>query len=124
LEFKRELSLDTDGQKNEAERDAQGMANAGGGVIVYGIEEIDLLDGGTGAGARRPIEDGTLYERLNGVLDARGAPRLVFDLHAIAADHGGVYLVLDVSGRRRPHQASDGRYYMRRGTQVRPNERS
>jgi Putative DNA-binding domain len=119
LEFKRELSLDTEGQKNEAERNAQGTANAGGGVILYGIEEAELLDDGTGAGAPRPIEDGALYERLNGVLDARGAPRLVFDLHPIAADHGRVSLVLDVSGRRRPHQASDGRYYMRRGTQVR-----
>ena len=119
LEFKRELNLDTEGQKHEAERDAQGMANAGGGVIVYGIEEVELLDGGTGAGACRPLEDGTLYERLNSVLDARGEPRLVFDLHSITAASGGTYLVLDISGRRRPHQCSDGRYHMRRGTQVR-----
>lgn len=33
-----------------------------------------------------------------------------------------MYFVLEVSGRRRPHQASDGRYYGRRGTRVRRME--
>ena len=37
----------------------------------------------------------------------------------IRAATGGVYLVLEVFGRRRPHQAHDRRYYGRRGTRVR-----
>jgi hypothetical protein len=95
------------------------MANAGGGIIAYGIDELTLLDGGTGAGSLTPLADGALYERLNALLDDRGQPRLLFDLHAVQAANGGMYLVLDVSGRRRPHQANDGRYYLRRGTQKR-----
>lgn len=111
LEFKRELNLNTDGEKKEAEHDAQAMGNAGGGVIVYGIEETALSDGATGAGSLCPLTDASLYERLNAMLDDRGQPRLVFDLHAASAVGGGMYLGLDISGRRRPHQAQDGRYY-------------
>jgi hypothetical protein len=116
LEFKRELSLDTDGAKREVERDALAMANGGGGAIVYGIDEAPLPDGGTAASAPRPLADGSLYERLNSLLDDRGEPRLSFDLYAVDAAEGGLYLVLDIAGRRRPHRSNDGRYYGRRGT--------
>lgn len=119
LEFKREPCLDSDGHKREVERDATAMANGRGGVIIYGIEEAALPDGGTAASALRPITDGSLYERLNSLLDARGEPRLSFDLYAVDAERGGFYLVLDVAGRRRPHRASNGRYYGRRGTSAR-----
>jgi hypothetical protein len=120
LEFKRELCLDKDGQKKEVERDAMAMANGGGGVIVYGIDEAPLPDGGTAASALRPLVDGSLYERLNSLLDDRGEPRLSFDLYAVEASDDGLYLVLDIAGRRRPHRAHDGRYYGRRGTSARP----
>jgi hypothetical protein len=119
VEFKRELRLDTDGAKREVERDAMAMANGGGGVIVYGIEEAPLPDGGTAASALRPLADGSLYERLNSLLDDRGEPRLGFDLYALEAACSGLYLVLDVAGRRRPHRANDRRYYGRRGTSSR-----
>ena len=119
LEFKRELHLGTDGQRREAEKDALAMANAGGGVIVYGIEEAQVPDGGSAASAPRSL-DGDLYERLNSLLDDRGSPRLSFDLYPVEATGGGIYLVLDISGPRRPHMANDGRYFGRRGTSSRP----
>jgi hypothetical protein len=120
LEFKGDLVLDREGEKREAERDAQGMAYGGGGVIVYGVSEVHLPDGGRGAGHLTPLTDGSLYERLRDVLDSRGYPRLLFDLHAVDAAQTGLYLVLNVSGRRRPHQGHDGRYYGRRGTSICP----
>jgi hypothetical protein len=120
LELKRELNLDTPGEKNEVEHDAQGLAAGGGGVIVYGVDEVALDDGTTAAGTLNPLADGTLYDRLEQVLDSRGQPRLPFELHEIRAADGGMYLVLEVFGRRRPRQAHDGRYYGRRGTMVRP----
>lgn len=119
LDFKRELPLSSDTERKDAEHDAQAMANGSGGVIIYGIDEVTLDDGTVGAGSLCPLQDGSLYERLNSLLDDRGQPRLVFELYAIAAAEGGTYLVLDVSGRRRPHMAQDGRYYMRRGTSSR-----
>lgn len=122
LEFKGELHLDTDAQKLKVERHALGMAAGGGGHIIYGIAEVDLPDGGRAAGELQPLADGSLYERLEAVLDSRGQPRLVFELHPVRANDGGLYLVLEISGRRRPHRASDGRYYGRRGTRVREME--
>ncbi len=118
LEFKRELRLATEGERREVERDALAMSNGGGGIIIYGMEEAPLPDGGTAASALRPLEDGSLYERLNSLLDDRGSRRLSFDLYAVDAA-GGLCLVLDISGPRRPHMANDGRYYGRRGTSSR-----
>ena len=120
LEYKRELNLDTPGEKSEAEHDAHALANSGGGTIVYGIEESTGNDGATGAGLLRPLSDGRLYEKLNQVLDDRGNPRLIFNIYSVPAALGGSYLVLDIAGRRRPHQSNDSRYYVRRGTQKRP----
>jgi hypothetical protein len=119
LEFKRELRLDTGAEKREAERDAQGMAGAGGGHIIYGIAEAELADGTTAASELTPLADGSLYERLNNVLDSRGEPRLPFDIHALTAAEGGSYLVVEVFGGRRPHRSSRGHYYVRRNLLVR-----
>lgn len=119
LEFKRELALATPGEKNEAERDAMGIANAGGGHIVYGLDEGQLEDGSVVAVRLTPLQDGGLYEQLNNVLDSRGDPKLAFDLHAISCANGGIYLVLEIFGHRRPHMASDGRYQLRRNLLVR-----
>jgi len=98
------------------------MAAGGGGHIIYGIEEDDLPDGGRAASATTPLTDGTLYERLEAILDGRGTPRLPFSLHEIRAGGDGFFLVVEVASRRAPHQASDGRYYGRRGTMVRSME--
>ena len=65
-----------------------------------------------------PLADGSLYEQVNNVLDGRGEPRVPFDLYAIDAAAGGIYLVVEVYGRRRPHM-NDGRYYIRRNLLVR-----
>lgn len=119
LEFKSRLSLTTSAEKNEAERDAIGMANAGGGHILYGIDEGSLDDGSVVAASLRALQDGRLYEQLNNVLDSRGDPRLSFDLHAIPCQSGGIYLVLELFGHRRPHMDNDGRYHLRRNLLVR-----
>jgi hypothetical protein len=118
-EFKQELLLATDRQKRDAEEDVQGMANAGGGFLIYGIQEQPQVDGSRIAVALTSLADGALYEQLNNVLDARGDPRVPFDLYAIDAADGGIYLVVEVYGRRRPHMANDGRYYVRRNLLVR-----
>lgn len=119
LEFKGQLSLATESQKAEAEKDVQGLANAGAeGVLIYGISEIEREDGSNVAGELTPV-DGGLAEQLNNVLDDRGHPRVQFDLHVIPAATGGVYLAVVVYGNRRPHMARNGRYYLRRNLKVR-----
>lgn len=118
-EFKETLLLATEGLKNAVEHDIEGMANAGGGYVFYGIREEERPDGSKVAVELVPLADGGLYEQLNNVLDGRGTPPLPFDLHAIEAAAGGIYLVVQVYGRRRPHMANDGRYYLRRNLLVR-----
>ena len=76
-------------------------------------------DGTKVAGELQPLADGGLPDRLNQVLDDRSDPRAQFDPHRISAAGGGFYIVLEVFGRRRPHMANDGRYYVRRNLQVR-----
>jgi hypothetical protein len=119
LEFKRELDLSTAGLKAEAEQDIQGLANSGGGHLIYGIDEDTLSDGSLVAGTLMPLADGALPEQLNNVLDDRGEPKVPFDLHVISAQTGGIYIVIEVFGRRRPHRAANGRYYIRRNLRVR-----
>jgi Schlafen, AlbA_2 len=118
-EFKETLELGTEGQNKVVEHDVEGLANAGGGFLFYGIREEEQPDGSKVATELTPLADGTLYEQLNNVLDGRGEPRAPFDLHAIDAADGGMYLVVEVYGRRRPHMANDGRYYIRRNLLVR-----
>jgi hypothetical protein len=119
LEFKRELSLNSDAQKKEVEHDVQGLANSSGGHIIFGVAEKELPDGSRVAFSLEPLADGGVYERLNNLLDSRGEPRIPFDIHAIPALAGGIYIVVEVFGRRRPHMANDGRYYIRRNLLVR-----
>lgn len=121
LEFKRQLDLHTPASKAEARRDAIGMANAGPGpgYIIYGIDEADTGDGSTAASALMALNDGSLIERLNNVLDDGGEPPLIFELHRVDAAAGGYYLAVELYGRRRPHQAADGSYPLRRNLRVR-----
>lgn len=118
-EFKQTLILGTEGQNSRVEHDVQGLANAGGGFLIYGIREEEQADGSKIAAELTPLADGGLYEQLNNVLDGRGDPRVAFDLHAIEAAAGGIYLVVEVYGRRRPHMANNGQYYIRRNLLVR-----
>jgi hypothetical protein len=118
-EFKEILVLGTEAQNKTVEHDLDGIANAGGGFLFYGIREEAQSDGSKIATALTPLADGSLYEQLNNILDGRGEPRVPFDLYAIDAADGGLYLVVEVYGRRRPHMANDGRYYVRRNLLVR-----
>lgn len=118
-EFKETLELGTEGLNKVVEHDVEGLANAGGGFLFYGVREEEQPDGSKLATALVPLADGGLYEQLNNVLDGRGEPRVPFDLYAIDAADGGIYLVVEVYGRRRPHMANDGRYFIRRNLLVR-----
>lgn len=119
LEFKREVALDRPADKDEIEHDVQGLANAGGGHLIVGIAERELDDGSKVAGELVPIQDGGVYEQLNNLLDGRGTPPVPFEIYAIAAAGGGIYIVIEVHGARRPHMANDARYYIRRNLLVR-----
>jgi hypothetical protein len=77
LEFKRELSLRTEGEKAEAEKDIEGLANHGEGVFIYGIAETVMEDGSRAAGELTPVAR-PLAEHLNNPAPLRTGRRKAF----------------------------------------------
>lgn len=126
LEFKASAALAKDDKKrNDLSKDISGMANAAGGVIVYGIVEhehhhvADHLDDGSD-----PREIGP--EWIEQVANSRIHPRiegLAVRLVSLGeATDGRVAYVAVVPQSHTAHMASDHRYYKRRGTTVEPME--
>jgi hypothetical protein len=113
LEYKQQVDISTGAGKDRIEHSIQALANAGGGHLVIGIKEYEV-DGAKFAGELIPIADGAFPDDLNNVLDGRGDPKVPFELHVIEAAAGGTYVVIEVHGRRAPHMANNGRYYVRR----------
>jgi len=95
LEFKERLNLDSKEEKREAAKDASALANAAGGRIVYGIAEGQLGDGRIVAAGVRPLEDGSVGDRLWDVLAAAIHPRPAFAMAHVPVN-GGVVLVVEV----------------------------
>jgi hypothetical protein len=60
-EFKETLELGSEGQNKIVEHDVEGLANAGGGFLFYGIREEEQPDGSKIATDLVPLADGGLY---------------------------------------------------------------
>lgn len=93
LEYKRELHLDSRGERLEALKDLTAMANGGGGSIIFGMDE------GPGefpvAAGVRPLSDRSLPGRLEDILRDGVRPPLLAETGVIEHDDGFV-LVADV----------------------------
>ncbi len=118
LEFKASPSLsNTDGNVRELVKDVTAMANAAGGVIIYGIEESK-------AGFALGLDDGTDQkpEWIEQVLATNIEPRLTgIGVHRIPLDTGrSVYAVeVPAASTLAPHQSrKDQRYHRRHGRTV------
>src|SRR5215213_2354236 len=67
---------DSKPQRREAARDASGMANASGGLLVYGVEETTLSAGQVVPKGPKPMADHGLRDRLENILDSTVSPRM------------------------------------------------
>jgi hypothetical protein len=86
LEYKGEVELDAMRQRREATKDASGLANAQGGILIYGVEEEQLPDGRRVPTAPKPLS------RRSRAGATRGCPRLCgypAAQHGGSAGHGG-----------------------------------
>jgi len=123
LEYKRELNLGSRDERLEAAKDASGMANATGGLLIYGIEEEELEDGRRIPVRVRPLENGDAQPRLEDVLASSVSPPLNFAAKTIEADDGYV-VVLQIQQRSGPLHMVEGynqnRYFIRTGLATRP----
>jgi hypothetical protein len=119
LEFKRGDELDTIDQsktKEEIVRDVSAFANAGGGIIIYGIEE----DKGTSPVASRiwPVKNEKVTDiRLTQIIRTGLEPVFnKFAVHSIEVPGEGRIFIVAVEKADTAHQCkSDQKYYHRVG---------
>jgi ATP-dependent DNA helicase RecG len=99
---------------SNSERIAQeivALANTGGGVIVFGVNDQLRVEG---------IEEGeAVQDELVRICREDVVPALIPFIDRIAFDNGRRILALDVSGKRRPYRTRDGRFFVRVGAEKR-----
>ena len=126
LEYKRQLDIDTPKKRSEAAKDVSGLANAQGGLLVYGVEEKEQEDGRRIPAKATPLADGKARSRLEDVLDSAVHPALNFEARQIEAEDGGYFLVVRAFPRLGVPHMVDGygemRCYVRVGLKTRPME--
>jgi ATP-dependent DNA helicase RecG len=87
------------------------LANTGGGLIVFGVNDNLRVEGVDDAESVRDDLVRLCREQL--------VPALVPYIDLIAFDNGRRVVVLEIEGKRRPYQTRDGRYYIRVGAEKR-----
>ncbi|HEX8557414.1 MAG TPA: RNA-binding domain-containing protein [Pyrinomonadaceae bacterium] len=96
------------------ERIAQGivaLANTGGGVIVFGVNDNLRVEGLDDADAVR--------DELVRICREDVQPALFPFIDILSFDSGLRVVALDVEGKRRPYRTTDGRYFLRVGAEKR-----
>ena len=118
LEFKREIES-TDKGKKKLAKHVSAMANANGGIIIFGIEEKDSKADKL-IGIDEMVGDQPVGEFVNNVLISRVRPRLAVQPQTVKLANGKVVLVLQVSRiPYRPHMVlAENVYYVRHNCSV------
>lgn len=101
------------------------MANAVGGLLVYGVEEETTSDGQRIPARATPLEQGDSQARLEDVAFSAVAPLLNLTSRTIAAPNDGCFVVVRVVHQRTgPLHMVEGygqnRYFIRTGLSTRP----
>ncbi len=100
------------------EKIAQGivaLANTGGGLIVFGVNDNMRVEG---------VDDAEeVREELVRICRDEVVPRLMPYIDLVAFDSGRRVVALDVEGKRRPYRTRDGRYFIRVGAEKREASR-
>lgn len=126
IEYKRQLDLETPKKRCEAAKDISGLANAQGGLLIYGIEEEELEDGRRVPARAMPLTKGDSRSRLEDVLDSAVHPALNFETRQIESSSGGYFLILHAFPRLGVPHMVDGygemRCFVRVGLKTRPME--
>lgn len=124
LEYKREVDLSGTSARRELLKDLTGMANGGGGSIIYGVEE----DGHGSASRVVALATQSVVGQMRHIVQAGVQPPLVWAVEAYATGDGWV-IVAEVEPSGLGPYMVDGyneqRYFVRIGTDVvRMSERS
>jgi ATP-dependent DNA helicase RecG len=91
------------------------LANTGGGVIVFGVNDQLRVEG---------VDDAeSVQEELVKICREEIQPPLVPYIDRISFDSGRRIVALDIEGKRRPYRTRDGRFYIRIGAEKREASR-
>src|SRR5918999_1577909 len=100
------------------ERIAQGivaLANTGGGVIVFGVNDNLRVEG---------LDDpDAVRDELVRICREDVVPSVFPLVDIVSFDNGTRIVALDVEGKRRPYRTRDGRYFLRVGAERREASR-
>lgn len=116
LEFKDGGKLDglTERAKTELVTDVTAFANAGGGVVIYGIRE-EQRDGQSVASAISPVTDARVtQDRLRDIIHSNTDPALRgFSITTFAVDGGWIFVIEVTEGDTAYQNKRDLRFYSR-----------
>src|SRR5687767_10733134 len=100
------------------------MANASGGLLVYGVEEREVPDGRRIPTGATPLPQGDADAQLEDVLYSSVSPQLNLATAMVGASAGGYFLIVRVQQRSGPLHMVEGhgqhRYFIRAGLATRP----
>lgn len=114
LDYKDAQSLDkTDGKKKEISKDISAFANSDGGIIIYGLREVD----------HKPTEityvDGNIYTKewleqvINSTIQRKIKDLLIFPIRNNGNVAESIYIVKIPKSFDKPHIARDKKFYKR-----------
>ncbi|MDO9405595.1 MAG: ATP-binding protein [Polaromonas sp.] len=124
LEFKRGASLGkTNEQRKELVKDCTGFANASGGLIIYGVDEVEEEGIKVAAGLSAIVDQGIDSDWISNVLRSQTMPPLnghqIFEFNT--PDNSGKIIAIDIPSSSTAHQnLYDHKYYQRGGVTTSP----
>lgn len=124
LDYKAAEALQqTDGKKKEITKDVSALANAAGGMIIYGIKESPLNK--RLPDSIEPITDKLITKEwldiIIGLIKPRIEGLIIHPVFIGPEDHKFCFIV-EVPQSNRAHQSTDYRYYKRRNFESSPME--
>ena len=99
LEFKREIRLNNDKEKNEFAKDVSALANTKGGHIIFG--KVDPKQGGAVIGIDPRTFDG---EQMQQTISGRCYPPVNFDPELIKNENKLFVLLTIPNSQLKPHE--------------------
>ena len=111
LDYKDSAALDKNNRK-EISKDVSAFANSDGGIIIYGIAEVNNLPEKSDAGVDHKKFS---RETLENIITSNINPRIdnIIISPIPISETTSIYAVKIPRSDRAPHQASDGKYYKR-----------
>lgn len=120
LEYKSDLILSSETQRAELLKDLTGIANGGGGTVIFGMDEESET---SVAKELTPLDSAAIESQVEDIVRDAIHPPLIWEHRLISCDGGWIFLAdvePSVIGPYRIDAYREGRYYKRLGKKTFP----